>query len=84
MVLVQFLGGPAGSTLTIANNLSQSRSGWTLGAGVEYAFAPNWSAFVEYNHFDFGNKDLNTIACFYRSKQLHVNPSALDHCHRAL
>ncbi len=59
---IQILGGPAGSTLTIANNLSQSRSGWTWGVGGEYAFAPNWSAFVEYNHFDFDTDDLNTIA----------------------
>jgi outer membrane immunogenic protein len=30
-------------------------SGYTLGGGVEYKFAPNWSAKVEYMHFDFGN-----------------------------
>jgi outer membrane immunogenic protein len=30
-------------------------SGWTVGAGVEWAFAPSWSVFVEYNHYDFGN-----------------------------
>jgi outer membrane immunogenic protein len=54
---VDFFFGP-GSSLT-AVSLSQSRSGWTWGVGGEYAFAPNWSAFIEYNHFDFGNKDLN-------------------------
>jgi outer membrane immunogenic protein len=36
---------------------SQSRTGWTFGAGVEYAFAPHWSAFVEYDYFGFGTKD---------------------------
>ncbi|NJL07041.1 MAG: porin family protein [Methylacidiphilales bacterium] len=35
---------------------SESRSGWTLGAGVEYAFAPNWTMFVEYDYYDFGDK----------------------------
>jgi opacity protein-like surface antigen len=30
-------------------------SGWTFGGGVEYKFAPSWSAKVEYRHFDFGN-----------------------------
>jgi outer membrane immunogenic protein len=33
-----------------------TRSGWTVGAGWEYAFAPNWSAKIEYNYMDFGNK----------------------------
>jgi outer membrane immunogenic protein len=32
------------------------RTGWTLGAGVEWAFAPSWSANVEYNYHDFGTK----------------------------
>ncbi|MBR0818111.1 outer membrane protein [Bradyrhizobium liaoningense] len=33
-----------------------TRTGWTAGAGVEWAFAPNWSANVEYNYYDFGTK----------------------------
>jgi outer membrane immunogenic protein len=47
-------------------------SGWTAGAGIEYAFMPNWSAKVEYLHYGFGsetffgalssgNLDVNTI-----------------------
>jgi outer membrane immunogenic protein len=28
--------------------------GYTVGAGVEYMFAPNWSAKVEYQYYDFG------------------------------
>jgi outer membrane immunogenic protein len=37
------------------------RWGWVVGVGAEYMFAPNWSAKVEYNYMDFGNKSL-TIA----------------------
>jgi outer membrane immunogenic protein len=33
---------------------NDTRSGWTLGAGVEWAFAPNWSTKLEYNYLDFG------------------------------
>ena len=33
---------------------SRTRTGWTVGVGSEWKFAPNWSAFVEYNHADFG------------------------------
>ncbi len=32
-----------------------TRGGWTVGAGWEYAFAPNWSAKIEYNYMDFGS-----------------------------
>ncbi len=30
------------------------RFGWTVGAGIEYAFTDKWSANVEYRHNDFG------------------------------
>ena len=33
-----------------------SRTGWTAGAGVEWAFAPHWSATLEYNYYDFGGR----------------------------
>ncbi len=36
--------------------VSDTRWGWTAGAGVEYAFAPQWSAKLEYNYMDFGTK----------------------------
>jgi outer membrane immunogenic protein len=38
-----------------------SRDGWTAGGGIEWAFsfAPRWTAFVEYAHYDFGNKTVN-------------------------
>jgi outer membrane immunogenic protein len=34
---------------------SQDYSGWTAGGGVEWAFANNWSAKVEYLYIDFGD-----------------------------
>ncbi|MBV9562970.1 MAG: porin family protein, partial [Bradyrhizobium sp.] len=30
------------------------RNGYTVGAGVEYMFAPNWSALAEYQYYNFG------------------------------
>jgi outer membrane immunogenic protein len=38
--------------------------GWAVGAGWEYAFAPNWSAKIEYNYLDFGTttENFNVIA----------------------
>jgi outer membrane immunogenic protein len=29
-------------------------NGYTVGAGLEYMFAPNWSAKVEYQYYNFG------------------------------
>jgi outer membrane immunogenic protein len=34
---------------------TMTRSGWTAGTGVEWAFAPHWSATLEYNYYDFGS-----------------------------
>ena len=39
--------------------LSDTRVGWTAGAGVEYAFAPQWSAKLEYNYMDFGSRSVS-------------------------
>jgi len=34
------------------------RDGYTVGAGLEYMFAPNWSAKVEYQYYNFGRYDI--------------------------
>ena len=38
---------------------SESRVGWTVGAGVEYAFWDRWSVKLEYNHYEFGDQRVN-------------------------
>lgn len=40
---------------------STTRDGWTVGGGLEWAFADNWSAKLEYQYYDFGDKDLTFI-----------------------
>jgi outer membrane immunogenic protein len=35
---------------------SKTRAGWTVGGGFEWAFAPNWSAKIEYLHVKFENE----------------------------
>jgi len=34
---------------------SNHRDGYTVGAGLEYMFAPNWSAKIEYQYYNFGS-----------------------------
>jgi outer membrane immunogenic protein len=41
---------PAGGFATSGNH----KDGYTVGAGLEYMFAPNWSAKAEYQYYDFG------------------------------
>ncbi len=37
---------------------SDTRTGWTVGTGLEWAFYQNWSAKVEYDYMDFGTKNV--------------------------
>jgi len=43
-------------TFPASVEVKDTRIGWPVGAGVEYAFAPAWSAKLEYNYMDFGNR----------------------------
>jgi outer membrane immunogenic protein len=54
------MGGNNSLSSITADSSSQFRTGWTFGAGVEYAFTQNWSALIEYNYLDFGTKSANS------------------------
>jgi outer membrane immunogenic protein len=41
----------------LLDHASDTRCGGTVGAGVEYGFAPNWSAAVEYDHLFMGTNN---------------------------
>jgi outer membrane immunogenic protein len=47
-----FVGGVTFATA------SETRGGWTLGIGGEYAFLPNLTGFIEYDYYDFGTRSL--------------------------
>jgi outer membrane immunogenic protein len=34
------------------------RAGWTAGAGIEYAFAKNWSAYLAYDYYGLGTRSV--------------------------
>ena len=42
----------------------ETRTGWTVGGGVEWAFATNWSAKIEYDFYDFGTRSVNLTGVF--------------------
>src|SRR5215217_5740709 len=41
----------------VVASASETRGGWTLGVGGEYAFTPWLSGFAEYNYYDFGTRE---------------------------
>lgn len=43
-----------------ASSNSPLRAGWTVGGGLEWAFAPNWTVRGEYLYVDLGNADTVT------------------------
>jgi outer membrane immunogenic protein len=44
--------------LGTAYTSQETRAGWTIGVGGEYAFTSFLSGFVEYNFYDFGNREI--------------------------
>ncbi|MGC1373111.1 MAG: outer membrane beta-barrel protein [Candidatus Sulfotelmatobacter sp.] len=40
-------------------SISGIRAGWTIGGGIEWSFAPNWSAKAEYLYYDLGSATYN-------------------------
>lgn len=68
----------------VAYNSSATRAGLLLGAGVEYAFAPNWSVGVEYNFNRFGGYFIPAASCgapgCYRvTNDVHVAKVSLNY-----
>ncbi len=49
------------ATGVMVDRANTTRWGGAVGAGLEYAFAPNWSVGVEYDHLFMGNKNLNFV-----------------------
>jgi outer membrane immunogenic protein len=44
-----------GTPVAVAGSTSTDRFGWTVGGGIEWAFASNWSAKIEYLYMDLGS-----------------------------
>jgi outer membrane immunogenic protein len=45
----------SGYTSGVSGVLSDTRIGWTVGTGIEWAFAKNWTAKLEYDYINFGS-----------------------------
>jgi outer membrane immunogenic protein len=49
------------NTLALLASGSATRSGWTAGGGIEWGFAPSWSAKFEILYAQFGDSTFNTV-----------------------
>ena len=73
-------------TFFTANNSNNTRIGYAVGAGVEYAFLNNWSVKVEYLFVDLGRNDRTYIApgglagfAFKDREQEHILRAGLNY-----
>jgi outer membrane immunogenic protein len=48
-------------TNTVFGSTNDTRWGGAVGAGLEYGFAPNWSAAIEYDHLFMGRSTDNLV-----------------------
>jgi outer membrane immunogenic protein len=44
--------------IAFAGSHSETRVGWAAGAGINYAFTPNWIIGVDYIHYDLGHTNV--------------------------
>jgi outer membrane immunogenic protein len=69
--------GPPFVFVGAAVSSSDTRAGWTAGAGVERKFSPNWSGKLEYLYMDFGTKT------YFAGTANQADVSFHDHIFRA-
>ena len=61
-----YVTGIAGPPIT---SFSETRAGWTVGAGVEYGISANWRARAEYRYTDYGTLTNNVGTQFIGALQ---------------
>jgi outer membrane immunogenic protein len=52
---------------------TKTRTGWTIGTGLEMTFAPNWSVKAEYLYVDFGDVVNYTVGTGLTFVKLHTH-----------
>jgi opacity protein-like surface antigen len=55
----QLVGTIGQATQGTVESVTATGTGWAAGGGIEWGFAPNWTAKVEYLHLDLGTQTFN-------------------------
>jgi outer membrane immunogenic protein len=75
---------PAAVPVSVSGSSTETRLGWTVGAGVEGKITQNWSAKLEYLYMDLGSYDSLTLSLAPASLiGAHVNSHFTDNILRA-
>jgi outer membrane immunogenic protein len=88
MVLFYAKGGVAWdqNTWNLANSdlfsalgsVHETRTGWTTGAGVEWAFAAPWTVFLEWDYYGFHNGNTYSTSAGTTSSVLNTGPQTIN------
>jgi outer membrane immunogenic protein len=57
--------------------MTSTEAGWTAGVGLEYAFAPNWTAKAEYLFVDLANTSCGFANCGGTNTTVSLNENIL-------
>jgi outer membrane immunogenic protein len=60
----------------VTDRASDTRWGATVGAGVEYGFAPNWSAALEYDHLFMGTNNYGMTFAGLNTRNVDIKQDA--------
>jgi outer membrane immunogenic protein len=65
-------GGAFANMQTVFGGVTTThdQAGWTAGAGIEWAFADNWTAKVEYLYVNIGSSSVNCVATICTTNNL--------------
>jgi outer membrane immunogenic protein len=61
-------GQTTGPSEPAEEHIGGSRSGWTIGAGLEYAVEQNWTTRIDYRYTDYGSKTVSSVVETFPSK----------------
>jgi opacity protein-like surface antigen len=57
--------------------MTSTEAGWTAGVGLEYAFAPNWTAKAEYLFVDLANASCGFANCGGTNTTVSLNENII-------
>lgn len=80
VAFIDYEGGttlPANGPIFPGTTYDDTRAGWTVGAGLAYAFTDHIVGHVEYRYADYGSKTYNTPGVITGRTKLDLNEHAV-------